>query len=116
MMARKRAAFARTPAEPSTKGRPRRSARSTYASAPEDQVVEEPAVEDQPPAAEDQQALDPTPEQVLQQFQAQLQSTQQERDRLATTFTTNQRAVQASLHAAEIRQQLVVLQAEIQSM
>jgi hypothetical protein len=32
--------------------------------------MKEPAVEDQPLAAEDQQALDPTPEQVLQQLQA----------------------------------------------
>jgi len=88
-MPRKRAAPNRTPTEPSTRGRPRPNTRNTYASALEDQVVEEPAVEDQPPAAEDQQASDPTLEQVLQQLQAQLQSTQQERDRLAATFTTN---------------------------
>ena len=78
--------------------------------------MEEPAVEDQPPAAEDQQALDPTPEQVLQHLQAQLQSTQQERDRLVATFTANQRVAQTSLQVAEIRQQLAVLQAEIQNM
>jgi hypothetical protein len=35
---------------------------------------------------------------------------------LVATFASSQRAVQASLHAAEIRQQLAVLQAEIQSM
>ena len=115
-MARKRTASTRTPAEPSMRGRPRRNARSAYASAPEDQVIKEPMVEDQPPTAEDQQALDPTPEQVLQQFQAQLQSTQQERDGLAATFAANQSATQTSLQAAKIRQQLVVLQAEIQSM
>ena len=89
MMPRKRAARTRTPTEPSTRGRLRRNTRNTYASALEDQVVEEPVVEAQPPVAEDQQASDPTPEQVLQQLQAQLQSTQQERDRLAATFTTN---------------------------
>jgi hypothetical protein len=87
--ARKRAASARTLTEPSARGRPRRNAHSTYANAPEDQVVEEPAVKDQPPAAEDQPAPDPTPEQVLQQLQAQLQSTQQERDRLVATFAAN---------------------------
>jgi hypothetical protein len=79
-MPRKRAAPTRTPMELSTRGRPRRTTRSAYASAPEDQVVEEPTVEDQPPATEDQQAPDPTPEQVLQQLQAQLHRTQQERD------------------------------------
>jgi len=103
MMARKRAASARTPTEPSTRGRPRRSARSTYASAAEDQVVEEPVVEDQPPVGEDQPASDPTPEQVLQQLQAQLQSAQQERVRLAATFVANQRVAQTSLQAAEIK-------------
>ena len=54
------------------RGRPRHSTRSTYASAQEDQGVEEPVVEDQPLTAEDQPAPDPTPEQVLQQLQAQL--------------------------------------------
>jgi hypothetical protein len=73
-------------------------------------------VKDQPPAVEDQQAPNPTSKQVLQQLQAQLQSTQQKRDRLAATFAANQRAAQTSLQAVEIRQQLVVLQAEIQSM
>ena len=98
------------------RGRPRCSVRSAYASVPEDQVQEEPTVEDQPPAGKDQPALDPNPEQVLQQLQAQLQSTQQERDRLTTTFAANHWTTQTSLQAAEIRQQLVVLQAEIQSM
>ena len=54
------------------RGQSRRSARSTYASAPEDQVEEEPAVEDQPLASEEQQAPNPTPKQKLQQLQAQL--------------------------------------------
>jgi hypothetical protein len=96
-MARKRAASTKTPTEPLTRGRPRRNTRSAYASAPKDQVVEEPTVEDQPPATEDKQALDPTLEQVLQQLQAQLQSTQQERDKLAATFAANQRAAHTSL-------------------
>ena len=68
-MARKRAASARTPVEPMMRGRPRRSVRSAYASVPEDQVEEEPAIEDQPLVGEDQPDLDPTPEQVLQQLQ-----------------------------------------------
>ena len=66
-MARKRAASARTPVEPMMRGRPRRSTRNIYASALEDQVVEEPAVKDQPPIGKDLLASDPTPEQVLQQ-------------------------------------------------
>ena len=98
------------------RGRPRRSVRSAYASILEDQVEEEPTVEDQPPTGEDQPALDPTPEQVLQQLQAQLQSTQQERDRLAATIAANQRVAQTSLQAAEIRQLLAILHVEIQSM
>ena len=52
-----------------------RNTHNTYASTLEYQVVEEPIIEDQPPAAEEQQALDPTLEQVLQQLQAQLQIT-----------------------------------------
>ena len=51
------------------RGRPRRSVRSAYASILEDQVEEEPAIEDQPLVGEDQPDLDPTPEQVLQQLQ-----------------------------------------------
>jgi hypothetical protein len=78
--------------------------------------TEEDATEDQPMATGEQSVPEPTSEQVLQQLQAQLQSTQQERDRLATTFAANHRAVQASFKAAEIRQQLAVLQAKIQSM
>ena len=90
-MAKKRAASARTPVEPSTRGQPRHSVRSAYASVLEDQVQEEPMVEDQPLAGKDQPASDPSPEQVLQQLQAQLQSTQQERDMLAATFAAKQR-------------------------
>ena len=89
-MARKRAASTRVPVEPSTRGRPRRSARSSSATAPEDQVGEEPTVEDQPPASEEQQAPSPTPEQELQQLQAQLQSMQQEGERVTAAFTANQ--------------------------
>ena len=108
-MLRKRVASTRTLAEPSTGGRPRRNNRNAYASALEDQVVEEPVVKDQPLATKDQQASDPTPEQILQQLQAQLQSTQEESDRMAATFAANQRVAQTSLQAAEIRQQLTVL-------
>jgi hypothetical protein len=67
-MARKRAASARAPAEPARRGRPRRSARSSYATASKDQGIEEDVVEDQPMMAKEQPALDPTPEQVLQQL------------------------------------------------
>jgi hypothetical protein len=41
---------------------------------------------------------------------------QQERDRVVVAFVAHRRAAQASTQAAEIRQQLAVLQAEIQSM
>jgi hypothetical protein len=53
---------------------------------------------------------------VLHQLQAELQSAQQERDRLAAAFAANQWAVQALAQAAEIRQQLAAFQAKIQSM
>jgi hypothetical protein len=92
-MARKRAAPARTPVEPTTRGRPRRNIRSTYASAPENQDIEELVAEDQPVAAGEQPVPDPTLQQVLQQLQAELQNAQQERDRLAAAFATNQRAI-----------------------
>jgi hypothetical protein len=92
-MPRKRVASTSTPADPAPRGRPRRNARNAYASALEDQVVEEPTVEDQPLAAEDQPNPDPTPKQVLQQLQAQLQSTQKERNRLAATFAASQKAI-----------------------
>jgi hypothetical protein len=67
-------------------------------------------------AAEEQPAPNPTPEPVLHQLQAELQSAQQERDRLAAAFAANQWAVQALAQAAEIRQQLAAFQAKIQSM
>jgi hypothetical protein len=67
-------------------------------------------------ADEDHPNPNPTPEQVLQSLQAKLQVAQQKRDRLAVTFTVNQRVMQASLQAVEIRQQLAILQTEIQSM
>ena len=51
------------------RGQPRHRARSTYASALDEQVEEEPMVEDWPPASEPQ-APNPTPEQELQQLQA----------------------------------------------
>jgi hypothetical protein len=78
-------------------------------------------VVNQPAASGEHPNPNPTPEQVLQSLQlqslqAELQTAQQERDRLAATFVANQRALQASLQAAEVRQQLAILQAEIQSM
>ena len=85
------------------RGRPKRNARSTYATASEDQAEEQNAVEDQPPVSEEQQAPSATLEQELQQLQAQLQSIQQERDRVAAAFVASQRAAQASAQAAKIR-------------
>jgi hypothetical protein len=41
---------------------------------------------------------------------------QQERDRVAATYVASQQAAQTSAKAAEIRQQLSLLQADIQSM
>jgi uncharacterized protein involved in exopolysaccharide biosynthesis len=67
-------------------------------------------------AVKEQPVPNPTPEQVLQQLQAKLQNAQQERGRMAATFAANQRAVQASVQVAEVRQQLAILQVEIQSM
>jgi hypothetical protein len=92
-MARKRAPPSNASAQPAARERPRCNARSTYASILENQDIEEPIVEDQPLVAKEQLAPNPTPEQVLQQLQAELQNTQQERDRLAATFAANQRAI-----------------------
>jgi hypothetical protein len=44
----------------------------------------------------------PTPEQALQQLQADLENAQQERGRLAATFTASQRAIQMSQQIAEV--------------
>ena len=72
------------------RGRPGRNARSTYATASEDQAEEQNTIEDQRPASEEQQAPSPTLEQELQQLQAQLQSMQQEGERVTAAFTANQ--------------------------
>ena len=88
-MTRKRAASARAPADPAPRGRLRHRAHSIYATTLEDQATEKPIVEDQPQASEEQQAPNPTPEQELQQLQAQLQSIQQERDRVAASVFLN---------------------------
>jgi hypothetical protein len=114
-MVGKRKASTRVPATSAPRERPRCNTRGTYAPVQEDEV-EEAAVQDQPPAPEVQQALGQTPKQELQQLQAQLQSMQQERDRVATAFSTSQQAAQTSAQAAEIKQQLALLQAEIQSL
>jgi len=89
-MARKRAASAMASRDPAPRGRLRCRACSTYATAAEDQATEEPIVEDQPPASDNQQAPDPTPEQELQQLQAQLQAMLQERDRVIAAFIASQ--------------------------
>ena len=98
-MAIKRAAFARATADPAPRGTSRRNTRSAYATTTEE-VIEEPASEDQPPTPEEQQAPNPTPEQELQQLQAQLQNMQRERDRVAAAFATNQQAAQTLAQAA----------------
>jgi hypothetical protein len=41
---------------------------------------------------------------------------QQERDKIAAAYAASQQAMQTSTQAAEIRQQLALLQAKIQSM
>jgi len=104
--------------EPSAWGRPRRSARGAGANAPEPQDGQdaEVAATDQPTGEGHQANPNPTPEQLLQQLQAGLQRAQQERDRLAVAFEANQRAMQMSQQASEVRQQLAILQAEIQSL
>jgi hypothetical protein len=108
MMAGKRKASTRVATASAPRGRPRRNTSSTYALVQEDQV-EEDAVQEQPLASEVQQALGQTPEQELQQLQAQLQSMQQERDRVAAAFAASQQAAQTSAQAEEIRQQLAIL-------
>ena len=65
-MARKRAASAKAPSEPTKRGRPRRNAHNTYATATEELDIEEDATEDQPMATEKKRVSEPTLEQVLQ--------------------------------------------------
>jgi hypothetical protein len=69
-MARKRAAPARAPSKPTRRGRPRRNARSTYATTTEELDIEEDVAEDQPVVIEEQLVPESTLEQVLQQLQA----------------------------------------------
>jgi hypothetical protein len=64
-MPRKRAAPMRAPSSSRARGRPKRNTCNTYASNDEDQLEEEPMIEEQPPASKIQ---DPTPVQVLQQL------------------------------------------------
>jgi hypothetical protein len=59
-MTKKRADSARTLAEPNARGRPRRSTRGTYASAPKNQDIEDPLIEEQLVAGEEHLAPDPT--------------------------------------------------------
>jgi hypothetical protein len=74
-MVRKRATSVRAPPEPTRRGRSRRNDRNTYATTTEEQDIEEDATKDQPVATEELPVPEPTLEQVLQQLQAQLQST-----------------------------------------
>ncbi|KAG2564712.1 hypothetical protein PVAP13_7NG295589 [Panicum virgatum] len=64
----------------------------------------------------DEPLADPTPEQILKQLQDELARAQQQRDALAATFAQNQRTMQISQQAAELCQQLAIIQAQIQSM
>jgi hypothetical protein len=116
-MPRKRQACTSAPAGTSSRGRPKRTTRSTYASASKAQVKqEEPTPANQPSVEGVQPNPNPTPEQVLQQLQADLQNAQQERGRITATFIASQRAIQMSQQIAEVRQQLAILQAKIQSL
>jgi hypothetical protein len=85
-MPRKRTALVRAPPSSRARGRPKHNTCSTYALNDKDLLEEEPVIEEQPPASEVQ---DPTPVQELQQLQAQLQSIQQERDRVAAAFAAS---------------------------
>jgi hypothetical protein len=51
-MLRKRAVLARAPSSPRARGRPKLNTCSTYTSNDEDQLKEEPVIEEQPPASE----------------------------------------------------------------
>jgi len=113
-MAGKRNSATRAPTETARRGRPRRATRSTYATTGNEDVEDGQLVLDQAPPAEEQP--EPAAIRELQQLQAQLLSLQQERDRVAAAYAATQQAALASTQAAEIRQQLCILQAEIQSM
>jgi len=89
--------------------------RSTYATVEgEGSEGEQPEPGQEPPPAAG--PAQPTATQELQLLQTQLQNLQQERDRIAATYAASQEAAVAAAQAAEIRQQLSILQAEILSM
>jgi len=69
---------------------------------------EEPVVANLPTVEGNQPNPNHTLEHVLQQLQADLRNTQQERDRLGTAFAATERAMQPSQQAAEVRQQLAI--------
>jgi len=94
--------------------------RSAYATVEEEgfedeqpENVQPKAGQEPPPAAGPAQ---PTATQELQLLQTQLQNLQQERDRIAAAYAASQETALATAQAAEIRQQLSILQAEILSM
>lgn len=122
-MVGKRKTTARAPATLGRRGRPRSSTRSTYATQQEEEVddaiPQEQPSEPQGPETQGTETHQPqgaTPEQELQQLQAQLQRAQEERDRMAAAFAASQKAAQTSAQVAEIRQQLAILHAEMLSM
>ena len=94
--------------------------RSTYATVEgEGSEGEQPENEQPDPSQEPSPAAgpaQPTATQELQLLQTQLQNLQQERDRIAAAYAASQEAAVAAAQAAEIRQQLSILQAEILSM
>jgi len=114
----------RASAAPRARGRPRRNARSAYASTREDRVAAEGQVEgeEQPNGTEDEEQPTDAPEQglspeeTLNQLQQEIVQAQAERNRLAQEAAANQRTIDASRQAAELRQQLALIQAEIQSL
>jgi len=113
-MVGKRTSTTRPQAESSRRGRPRRTVRSAYATAGQEGPDDvQPEADQTPPVAE---PAKPTTAKELQLLQTQLQNFQQKRDRIAAAYAANQEAALAAASASEIRLQLSILQAEIQSM
>ena len=106
-MAGKRSSATRAPAKAVRRGRPRRTARRTYATVGNEDAQNEQPVVDQAQPTEEQPK--PTTVEELQQLQAQLLSLQQERDRVVIAHAASQQAALAVVQAVEIRQQLSIL-------
>jgi hypothetical protein len=86
-MAGKRTSTTRPQAESSRRGRPRRTVRSTYATAEQDGPKDvQPEANQAPPVTE---PAEPTAAQELQLLQAQLQNLQQERDQIAAAYVVS---------------------------